>query len=61
MAWIGAADLRAAADSTQGLGPIAQSVEALQFDSLSLLSNYSADPSGKKVGMWATILLPREM
>jgi len=47
MAWIGAADLRAAADSTQGLGPIAQAVEALQFDSLSLLSNYSAEDTAR--------------
>src|SRR5689334_13042190 len=47
IAWIGAADLRAAADSSQGLGPIAQALGALHFDSVSLLSNYSAEDTAR--------------
>ena len=47
MAWIGAADLRAAVDSSQGLGPIAQALDALEFDSAKLLSNYSAEDTAR--------------
>jgi DNA-binding NtrC family response regulator len=47
MAWIGAADLRAAVDSSHGLGPIAQALEALEFDKANLLSNYSAEDTAK--------------
>jgi transcriptional regulator with PAS, ATPase and Fis domain len=47
MAWIGAADLRAAVDSSHGLGPIAQALDALEFDSATLLSNYSAEDTAR--------------
>jgi transcriptional regulator with PAS, ATPase and Fis domain len=41
LAWIGHADLKAAAGGAGGVGPIANAVQALEFDRLSLLSNYS--------------------
>src|SRR5678815_3537361 len=41
MAWIGHTDLRAVTESdTVGLGPIAQALDARQFDEAVLLSNY---------------------
>ena len=41
LAWIGHADLKAASGDAGGVGPIANAVQALDFDRLVLLSNYS--------------------
>ncbi len=41
LAWIGHADLKAAGGDAGGVGPIANAVQALEFDRVVLLSNYS--------------------
>ncbi len=43
LAWVGTADLRGASGDTSGPGPIAGALNALAFDRVHLLSNYSAD------------------
>lgn len=43
LAWIGRTDLKAAAGEEEGQGPIAQAVQAIQFDEVILLNNYPQD------------------